>query len=70
MEARRGRSPSESSSAGTGEPEVTLSSISEVDTVYWCDDENDPPTVRSVVDHVRLIHEVEIFYPIILGYDG
>ncbi len=50
--------------------EVELSSIWELDTVYWFDDETGPPTVRSVVDHVRLIQEVDMSYPIILGYDG
>lgn len=50
--------------------EVELSSLWEVDTVYWFDDETDPPTVRNVVDHVRLIQEVDMSHPIILGYDG
>lgn len=50
--------------------EIELSSIWEVDTVYWFDYETDPPTVRRVVDHVRWIHEVDLSYPIILGHDG
>ena len=50
--------------------EVELSSIWEVDTVYWFDEATDPPTVRRVVDHVRWIQEVDMSYPIILGYDG
>lgn len=50
--------------------EVELSSISEVDTVYWFDDVTASPTVRSVVDHARLIQEVDMSYPIILGHDG
>jgi hypothetical protein len=50
--------------------EVELSSIWEVDTAYWFDDETDPPTVRRVVDHVHWIQEVDMSYPIILGYDG
>lgn len=50
--------------------EVALSSIWEVDTVYWFNDETDPPTVRRVVDHVHWIQEVDRSYPIILGYDG
>jgi len=50
--------------------EIELSSICELDTVYWFDDETDPPTVRSVVDHIRLIQEVDMSHPIILGYDG
>jgi hypothetical protein len=50
--------------------EVELSSIWEVDTVYWFDDETDPQTVRRVVDHAHWIQEVDMSYPIILGVDG
>jgi len=50
--------------------EVDLTSIWEVDTVYWFDEETDPPTVRGVVEHVRLVQEVDMSYPIILGHDG
>lgn len=49
---------------------VDVSSIEEIDTVYWFSDETNPPTVRSVVDHARLIEEVDMSYPIILGHDG
>lgn len=49
---------------------VDVSSIAEVDTVYWFNDETDPPTVRNVAEHARLIQEVDMSYPIILGYDG
>jgi hypothetical protein len=50
--------------------EVALSSIWEIDEVYWFDPETDPPTVRRVVDHLRLMQEVDMAYPIILGDDG
>jgi hypothetical protein len=49
--------------------DIPLSSIREVDTVYWFDD-SEPPTVRSVIEHVRLIQAVDLSYPIILGADG
>jgi hypothetical protein len=49
--------------------DVELSTISEVDSVYWFD-ATEPPTVRKVVEHCRLIGEVEMSYPIILGPDG
>lgn len=49
--------------------EVEVASIGEVDTVYWFD-ELHPPTVRSVIDHARVIAEVDPSYPIILGHDG
>ena len=49
--------------------EVSLATIWEVDTVYWFDD-RDRPTVRKVVEHARLIEDVDMAYPIILGPDG
>jgi hypothetical protein len=49
--------------------DVELSTIGEVDSVYWFD-AVEPPTVRKVVEHCRLIGEVEMSYPIILGPDG
>lgn len=49
--------------------EVAVVSIREIDTVYWFD-ERETPTVRKVVEHTRLIQEVDLSYPIILGPDG
>jgi hypothetical protein len=49
--------------------EIPLESIDEVDSVYWFTGEL-APTVRAVVDHARLIAEVDMSYPIILGFDG
>lgn len=46
--------------------EIDVLTIEEVDTVYWFD-ETQTPTVRRVVEHVRLIQEVDTEYPIILG---
>lgn len=50
--------------------EVELASIEEIDSVYWFDDQLERPTVRKVVDHVRLIEAVDLSHPIILGFDG
>ena len=50
--------------------EVELASITEVDTVYWFDGELERPTVRNVIDHVRLIEAVDPSKPIILSADG
>ena len=50
--------------------QVPLESIDEIDSVYWFDDRHERPTVRRVVDHARLIEEVDLSYPIILGSDG
>jgi hypothetical protein len=48
---------------------VALEAIEEVDTVYWFD-EGEEPTVRNVVEHMRLTQEVDLSHPIILGQDG
>jgi hypothetical protein len=39
------------------------------ETVYWFD-ESETPTVRRAVEHFRLIEEVDMTPPIILGPDG
>lgn len=49
---------------------VAIESIAEVDGVYWFDDRAERPTVRKVVEHVRLIQAVSMEHPIILGADG
>ena len=49
--------------------DVSLAAIWEVDRVYWFD-ERDQPTVRKVIEHVRLIKDVDMTHPIILGPDG
>lgn len=49
--------------------DVEVATLDEVDTVYWFD-ETELPTVRRVVDHCRLIQEVDLSYPIILGANG
>ena len=50
--------------------QVAVESIREVDTEYWFDGSAEVPTVRKVVEHARLISEVDTSYPIILGHDG
>lgn len=47
-----------------------MEGIPEVDSVYWFDGGREQPTVRKVIEHVRLIGEVNPRYPIILGGDG
>jgi hypothetical protein len=49
---------------------VAIDSIDEVDTSYWFDGSAEEPTVRKVVEHMRLILEVDPSYPILLGHDG
>ena len=57
---------------GAGLPvrEIPLSTIKELDTDYWFDGSMETATVRKVVEHVRLIQDVDTSYPIILGVDG
>jgi hypothetical protein len=49
--------------------QVELTDIDEIDSEYWFDAQT-PATVRAVVEHFRLIHDVDPSYPIILGFDG
>ena len=49
--------------------EVALADIFEIDSDYWFGDLY-APTVRTVVDHFRLMQEVDTSHPIILGPDG
>ena len=48
---------------------VEVAAIGEVDSVYWFDEVN-PPTVRAVIDHGRLINGTDSCFPIILGPVG
>jgi hypothetical protein len=50
--------------------QVAVNSISEIDTAYWFDGSAEVATVRKVVEHCQLITDVDMAYPIILGYDG
>jgi hypothetical protein len=50
--------------------EVALDSIDEVDTDFWFKYGTETPTVRRVMKHMRLVEEVDVSHPIILGADG
>ena len=50
--------------------EVALDSIDEVDTDFWFTYGTETPTVRRVMEHMRLVEEVDVSHPIILGADG
>lgn len=50
--------------------DVNLESIWELDSVYWFNDGDEVPTVRNIVDHMRLVNQVDLSYPIILGSNG
>jgi len=46
-----------------------LDSIADVDTDFWFTF-GPTPTVRRIIDQIRLIEDVDLSYPIILGSDG
>jgi hypothetical protein len=49
--------------------QIPIGSIWEVDEVYWFADGEQRPTVRTIIEHIRLTNEVDSSYPIILGAD-
>ena len=49
--------------------EVAVTSIHDVDTDFWFKF-GPEPTVRRIIEQIRLIEEVDFTYPIILGSDG
>jgi hypothetical protein len=51
------------------EEAVLLSDIAETETSYWFDHGYEP-TVRAVVQHVRLVNDADLSYAIILDHDG
>ncbi len=55
--------------AGLPVERVLVRDIREVDEVYWFD-QWQTATVRAVVQHVALVQEVDLRFPIILGPDG
>ena len=49
---------------------INLAGIAELDETHWYAHEGDLPTCRSLLEHMRLIDEVDLGYPIILDQDG
>lgn len=50
--------------------QVAVDSITEIDSDYWFGAGSEAMTVRKVVEHVRLVLDVDMSFPIILGEDG
>src|SRR4051794_8028898 len=48
---------------------VSLREIAELDSAYWFDHGYEP-TVRAVVEHLRLVQRVDLSYPIVLDPGG
>ncbi|MCH7574319.1 MAG: hypothetical protein IIA59_04250 [Candidatus Marinimicrobia bacterium] len=49
---------------------VKLDSIREIDETIWFGDKDGKSTCRAIVEHMRLIEETDLRYPIILSSDG
>jgi len=49
---------------------VPVDSLADVDTAYWFLPGDEPPTVREIVGHLRLVRDADPSYPVILGGDG
>lgn len=49
---------------------IPLAAIREIDEAYWFDHEGDRPTCRRIIEHMRLIEECDLAYPILLSADG
>jgi len=47
---------------------VSISAIRELDEPYWYENQR-IPTCRSIAEHARLIHEVDLNFPILLSSD-
>lgn len=50
--------------------QVDLKDIAELDEPHWYAHEGDSPTCRSILQHMALIEDVDLSYPIILDRDG
>jgi hypothetical protein len=50
--------------------EIPLSSIAEIDSVYWMGADGSSPTVRILVRHMKLVNAADLSFPAIIGADG
>jgi hypothetical protein len=50
--------------------EVALDQIGEIGENYWYNSEGDVPTVRSMVDHMKILMEADTDFPVILNSEG
>lgn len=48
--------------------EVLLSEIKELNEAYWFPDTH--PTTQQIIEHIQLIQDADLKYPIILSADG
>ncbi len=50
--------------------QIKVADIAELDETHWYEHEGISPTCRSLLQHMQLIDEVDLSYPIILDRDG
>lgn len=50
--------------------QIQIADIAELDQAHWYEHEGDTPTCRSLLQHMQLIDEVDLRYPIILDQKG
>lgn len=49
---------------------IDLSSITELNEPYWYTHEGDVPTCLSIIEHMKLVTEASLAYPIIICPEG
>lgn len=49
---------------------VPLANIAELDENFWYNGEKDVPTVRSLAEHMQLVEDTDLEFPIILSSSG
>ncbi|WP_224728181.1 hypothetical protein [Francisella sp. SYW-2] len=49
---------------------INLTEIKEIESEYWYDSSSERPTCKNIVDHMRLINNADLKYPIILCKEG
>lgn len=49
---------------------VLLSEIAELDELWWYQTSEETPTPRSIADHMKLVRDTDLSYPIILCAEG
>jgi hypothetical protein len=50
--------------------DLPLSSIDDIDSVYWIGADGSSPTVRTLVRHMELVNGADLSFPVIIGSDG
>lgn len=50
--------------------DIKLSSVKELEENYWFQGNSDEPTCKRIADHMLLVRESDLNFPIILAEDG